>query len=265
MGNWLGEHAEGVRWVAYVGVGLAVIAGVISNIGDEQFSWRSVLLPLALVAVLIAAVEIILRLARPRNEARFAAKQEIAIGGEAGLAKLFDGEGNIEILGGTLKTLTLPTSVLDALRRHVPKSSVRVLLMHPDGEGLLSEASARVTLNKPGLNADARKLAIEEELQKLRAEVERSLERLENYFSIAGEHVKLYKEHRTNSFYRRGDECLLTVYTMGHGANSPSIYLPASKEREDFVNGLSTGFEAIWSAATTQTVEQWRTSVANPR
>ncbi|KJE76897.1 hypothetical protein [Ferrimicrobium acidiphilum] len=236
------REARGFVWGA-LGVGLFV--NLIS--GGSTILSRFVL-PLIIFGIIVVFLELAILYSRPSRTIIFQDSQVNLLRKIPPFATLIRDSTEILILGGTLKTFTDDSAALDALStfyRAFP-NTLRILIMHPGGDGLKSTASARAARG----NSDT--------LQSLGAEVIHSLNRLQD---SAGKtilkNIRVYKEHPTYSMYKLGSAWILTVYTLGRGASSPAVYFHSVDDREEFAAALERGFTELWEASTTQDVTEF--------
>lgn len=243
--NALYARRSNVRAVIYSGIGVGILATFISTLGQHGTSVSQWLVPAASFAAIALFAEALIFLSRPKASSIFAGNQIGLLHDLPSLHSLIDSSDSILILGGTLKTFTDDSENLSALARHFAQNRpLRILAMHPDSQAIVSTARARAARSRSDTPAS------------LASEVETSLARLTHALGDGAlRHIALYKEHPTFSLYKLGDQCLLTVYTIGRGASSPAIWFTESEDRKQFVKSLCRGFDELWSAKSTQLAE----------
>lgn len=222
---------------------MGVVANVLSSVGDGIN--RQQLIPLGLALTLGVFVEAVILASRPADVSLFAASQLDLIRRVPEYHKLIGEATEVLLLGGTMKTLTDDSRTVEAIRDAVREGKfVRILLMHPFGGGVESTGRARRAAGKSTTDND------------LRAEIKSSVGRLVDCCGPSIQHsIRLYREQPTYSMLCMGSKWVLTVYTMGRGASSPAVYFTESEPTTSFADGLRHGFEELWRAPTTSSLD----------
>lgn len=155
---------------------------------------------------------------------------------------LLEAADSVDILGGTLKTFVEHNAAIRALHdRHRARAQVRILLMEPGTWGTRQAVEER----------RARGATTPEDM--FDREILDTLRRLADEFSpaVLCDVVRLYPTSRRASVHRYGDRYIVTLYTFGRGASSPTLTL-RRQGHEAFCGGLDQGFTELWEAGTTR-------------
>ena len=155
---------------------------------------------------------------------------------------LLEAADSVDILGGTLKTFVEHNVAIRALHdRYRARAQVRILLMEPGNWGsrlAVEERRARGATTPDDM---------------FDREILDTLRRLVDEFSpaVLCDVVRLYPTSRRTSVHRYGDRYIVTLYTFGRGASSPTLTL-RRQGHEAFCSALDQGFAELWNAGTTQ-------------
>jgi hypothetical protein len=155
---------------------------------------------------------------------------------------LLEAADSVDILGGTLKTFVEHNAAIRALYdRYRARAQVRILLMEPGNWGsrlAVEERRARGATTTDDM---------------IDREILETLQRLADEFSpaVLCDVVRLYPTSRRTSVHRYGDRYIVTLYTFGRGASSPTLTL-RRPGHEAFCSALDEGFAELWNAGTTQ-------------
>lgn len=237
-----------IRAVLWIAVVLGVLVNILSTISDG-FGRRQII-PLLIALAVAGAAEAAIFVSKSAPTALFAPSQIDLLRRIPEFHTLVSEATELLLLGGTMKTLTDDARTVEAIHGAVKAGkSVRILLMHPHGEGVTSTARARKTAGKSVTEAD------------LRSEIKTSIARLIDCCGPGVQHsIRLYREHPTYSMHCFGSRWVLTVYTLGRGASSPALFFTESAATSEFARGLRKGFDELWGAPTTSTLD-WPASV----
>ena len=239
MKSWTYSHRSQIRalvWGALVlGVGTEAITSFDSGLKPRTLGVFAAVLGMALVA------ECAITLSRPNLRIKFSASQSELLRQVPELHLLIAEAPEVMLLGGTMKTLTDDSRVIEAINKSLQDGKhVRILLMHPRGTGIQSTARARQSGGK-SVTADD-----------LATEVKTSLNRMVDGCGVAVlDAIRLYSEHPTYSLFCFGSKFMLTIYSTGRGASSPALFLGQSEKTNEFIRGLRRGFDDLWRSPTT--------------
>lgn len=188
------------------------------------------------------AIELGLRRADARSGRVFTAGDNDGVRRAVGPTNaLLEAADSVDILGGTLKTFVEHNAAIRALHdRYRARAQVRILLMEPGSWGsrlAVEERRARGATTPDDM---------------FNREILDSLQRLADELSpaVLCEIVRLYPTSRRASVHRYGDRYIVTPYTFGRGASSPTLTL-RRQGHEAFCNALDQGFTELWNAGTT--------------
>lgn len=152
---------------------------------------------------------------------------------------LLEAADSVDILSGTLKTFVEHNAAIRALHdRYRARTQVRILLMEPGNWG--SRLAVEERRARGATTPDDR-------------EILDTLQRLADEFSpaVLCDVVRFYPTSRRASVHRYGDRYIVTLYTFGRGASSPTPTL-RRQGHEAFCGALDQGFAELWNAGTTQ-------------
>lgn len=244
---WLHDHRRSIRAIVYGVIAVGVALNLLTSAGAiDSFSAT---VSVVAVTILVVVTEVVLFTSRPRQTAFFSGSQLQLLKRSdiPSLASMIASADQIQILGGTLKTFTDDSDALDALRRfcETNPSRLRILMMHPESEGLKSTARARQARGKS------------DTAESLGSETLHSLNRLRDALgdSIIRD-ISVYCEHPTYSLQRFGRFMMVTIYTLGRGASSPALFVERTDGNRDFFDALLRGFNEVWGAATSVPCER---------
>jgi hypothetical protein len=191
--------------------------------------------------LLVALTEAVIGWARHQEESvQFAASQYKITDHSPSLAERLLKAKDVVLVGGTFKTFTDRAENLDALLQRTAmgsERSTRLLILSPKARSLADIARARHELG--------RLVRLEDLEQEIRRSLARLAERLGDRMASV---VKIYDGPLSVGIYRFDDEFMLTLYTYGRGASSPSILIRRSPEHSSFLDSVSRGVEEIWKA-----------------
>ncbi len=239
MIRWIQERPSQSRLCVHP----VVAGGLVSVI----LAWPANIALVVGVAALLLGTSVVLEvLLLTRQSAVFAEAHALVYVKSSSFAVLVDKAVekslNVEIVGGTLLSLTDQERNLHALARL--EEDPRILLMHPDGSGIAAAEKNRATFNRvPSYD--------------LKVECRRSILRIISALGMERSlrTVRLYEAMPTTSIYRLGDTYVLTCYTFGRGGGSPSILVRRGPDTERFCRKLNDGISALWDSATELTPE----------
>jgi len=149
----------------------------------------------------------------------------------------------IAILGGTLKSLTDQSHILEVLGQYCKAGKhVRILLMHPDSEDVPIVTRAR------GARLNFEMLA-----ERYREEIRASILRLVSHLGADSvcKCLKLYSYAPTMAIHKYGKTYYLTCYTFGRGGSSPGLVVRRGPRTEEFCESLDRGFDELWANCST--------------
>jgi hypothetical protein len=155
---------------------------------------------------------------------------------------LLEAADSVDILGGTLKTFVEHNAAIRVLHdRYRARAQVRILLMEPGSWGSRLAVEERRARGATTLD------------DMFDREILDTLQRLADEFSpaVLCDVVRLYPTSRRTSVHRYGDRYIVTLYTFGRGASSPTLAL-RRQGHEAFCSALDQGFAELWNAGTTQ-------------
>jgi hypothetical protein len=155
---------------------------------------------------------------------------------------LLEAADSVDILAGTLKAFVENNAAVRALHdRYRARAQVRILLMEPGNWGSRQAVEER----------RARGATTPDDM--FDREILDTLQRLADEFSpaVLCDVVRLYPTSRRASVHRYGDRYIVTLYTFGRGASSPTLTL-RRQGHEAFCSALDQGFAELWNAGTTQ-------------
>jgi hypothetical protein len=263
---WIDSHSAQIRAALYGGLGLAVVANIVTSVGQDQLSVRSVILPVLLVAGLAVVAELGFGLVRPRAHVVFAGSQSSLLKKMTGdLSELMRESKDILILGQTLTSFTGDAENREALKAHLKKMA-KERIDHPERAEDQLETKLRILMLRP--DSDGREVAQKarnHRLQASRSNFESEIETSIQYLLQIGaelktgaeptggkkreEHVRLYEQHPTFSLYKCDSTCVVTIYTLGHGASSPAFLFRSVGRYKEFSDTLIRGFDELWAAS----------------
>jgi hypothetical protein len=241
IGSALVKHKKLLRQILYLSVVLGLILRVVYELTKGQVSGPFILGWAVAVLLMIVTFEFALAWSeRLEGAVTFApshnqlTERRPQIHGRLVTAK------HVALVGGTFKTFADRAENLDALSKRAslgPESSTRILILNPKGKSLIDIARSRKELG--------RLLSLDDLEQEIRMSLARLSERLGDRMPAI---VRLYEGPLSLGIYRFDDEFVLTLYTYGRGASSPSMFIRRSAEHSDFLDSVSRGVEELWNA-----------------
>ena len=254
---WIDSHSAQIRAVLYGGLGLAVVANIVTSVGQDDLSVRAVISPVLLVVGLAVVSELGFWLARSSTRVQLFGMQSDFIDSPdfKPLKEMISESKSILILGQTLRSFSMNKGNLDALQHHIHKMkdptkghefNLQILMLDPGGQGIASAQSARTS--RKGEDSET---GTDAESDNLAGQARDSFRDLCRDNREIAQHIRFYKEHPTFSLYKFDSNCLITVYTMGRGASSPALFFVDFDTRKAFTTNIVRGFQELWSANST--------------
>jgi hypothetical protein len=193
--------------------------------------------------VAVLAIELGLRRVDAQSGRVFTAGDNDGVRRVVGPTKtLLEAADSVDILAGTLKTFVENNAAVKALHdRYRARAQVRILLMEPGNWGSRQAVEER----------RARGATTPDDM--FDREILDTLQRLADELSpaVLCDVVRLYPTSRRASVHRYGDRYIVTLYTFGRGASSPTLTL-RRQGHAAFCSALDQGFAELWNAGTTQ-------------
>ncbi len=232
----LHERRWAARGWAYAILGATLLPLVLTFVAGELPS-RLFVVSAVGIAAITAVMEIAIAIGGREGAKPLFAEGEAALLKQlGGLDRLMRGAREIDLLAGA-GGFTTEEANLKAIRGRVESGAkIRILLMHPEGDGVKMMARAR---NARGMHTPD---------DEIPSEVRKSLTRIAHFCGerSATELVRLYWEPRTISLYRFDDRFVVSVHPGGRGSSAPAFFIGRSAHSRTFCDRLMTAFLELW-------------------
>lgn len=173
------------------------------------------------------------------EQAIFAESQWVLSGMGKGVHEVVRDSTTVRIAGGTFKTFCDdPRNLLSLKNTLAIGGAIKVLMLHPDGDGLKMLAQMRKDYSPRTSEI------------KLKNEIEASIDRMCEMIDpdFITNCVRFYRALPRFGLCIGSRFSLITLYSHGHGSSSPCIMLDqVNNSTKDFCAAISRGFDELWA------------------